>query len=196
LGIDAYLGAFRGDREVHAARARLAERLLDLYRRHETPAWPWFEDRATYCNARLPQALLLSGWRMEDAAMKAAGLRSLEWLSSIQRSPDGYFVPIGSNGFFPRGGHRAEFDQQPVEACSMVAACVLAQRVTGEARWGAEARRCFDWFLGQNVLQQPLYDAATGGCRDGLHPDRPNENQGAESTLSFLLALLDIRGAP
>ena len=195
LGIDEYLRAFQGESRVQAIRNQLAERLLDLYRRASRPTWPWFEERATYCNARLSQALLVSGALMERDEMKAAGLASLEWLASVQRSPDGYFAPIGSNGFYEQGGTKAAFDQQPVEAHSMVSACLLAQRVTGEGRWGAEARRAFNWFLGQNQLQQSLYDPATGGCRDGLHADRPNENQGAESTLSFLLALVEMRSA-
>src|SRR5207249_4962124 len=101
---------------------------------------------------------------------------------------------IGSNGFYPRGGTKADFDQQPLEACAMVSACLEAQRVTGDERWREHARRAFGWFLGQNPLQQSLYDASTGGCRDGLHADRANENQGAESTLSFQLALLEMRG--
>jgi hypothetical protein len=127
--------------------------------------------------------------------MTTAGSRSLEWLAEIQLSEDGYFAPIGSNGFYERGGRRASFDQQPVEAYAMVSACLEAERVTGDARWAEHARRAFSWFLGQNHLQRSLYDAATGGCRDGLHADRPNENQGAESTLSFLLALLEMRAS-
>ena len=127
--------------------------------------------------------------------MTAAGTSSLAWLASIQCSEDGYFAPIGSNGFFRRGGRKALFDQQPLEACAMVSACLEAGRVTGEARWTEHARRAFGWFLGRNHLQASLYDAATGGCRDGLHTERVNENQGAESTLSFLLALCEMRSA-
>ncbi len=193
LGIDEYLRAFQGDSNVQAMRRAVAERLFDLYQRSSTPDWPWFEERVTYCNARLPQALLVSGAWMEREDLTRAGLRSLEWLVSIQRSAEGYFAPIGSNGFYRRGATRAWFDQQPVEACAMVAACLEAHRLTGDASWAAEARRAFDWFLGQNQLQHALYDASTGGCRDGLHADRINENQGAESTLSFLLALADMR---
>jgi glycosyltransferase involved in cell wall biosynthesis len=197
LGIDEYLGAFRGDTEIQAMRSLLLNRLYALHQHVSTPDWPWFEDRLTYCNARLSQALLLGGWRRGRADMVAAALRSLEWLAEIQTSQAGdwYFTPIGSNGFFERGQTRATFDQQPVEACAMVSACLLAQRVTGEPSWALEARRAFNWFTGQNQLQCSLYDAATGGCRDGLHPDRPNENQGAESTLSFLTALLEMRAA-
>jgi glycosyltransferase involved in cell wall biosynthesis len=197
LGIDEYLRPHQGESEIQAVGEHLARRLLDLYRRASSPAWPWFEERATYCNARLSQALIVSGWRMEHDKMTAAGLRSLQWLAEVQRSPSGdeCFTPIGSNGFYERGGTKAEFDQQPVEACAMVSACLAAQRVTGGGPWALHARRAFNWFLGQNQLHQPLYDAATGGCRDGLHADRPNENQGAESTLSFLLALVAMRSA-
>lgn len=195
LGIDEYLRAFQGDRTVQAVRQDLAGRLFEMHRRVASPAWPWFEDRLTYCNARLSQALVASGARMEHEEMTAAGLRSLEWLVTLQTSDEGCIVPIGSNGFYVRGGERARFDQQPVEASTLVSACLEAHRVTGSAVWAEHARRAFDWFLGHNVLQRPLYDPATGGCRDGVHPDRLNENQGAESTLSFLLALLEMRAA-
>jgi len=195
LGIDEYLRAFEGDSNVQAVRTLLAQRLLDLFRRSSGSKWPWFEDRVTYSNARLPQALIVSGAWMEDEEMTDAGTRSLQWLADIQCSEDGYFSPIGSNGFYRRGAPKALFDQQPVEACAMVSACLQAARLTGEGRWVQHARRAFGWFLGQNHLQQSLYDATTGGCRDGLHADRVNENQGAESTLSFLLALAEMRSA-
>ena len=195
LGIDEYLRAFRGDNTVQSMRRTLAERLLDLFRRTCARDWPWFEDRLTYSNARLAQALLVSGARMERAEMTAAGTTSLAWLAAIQCSEDGCFAPIGSNGHYERGGRKALFDQQPLEACAMISACLEAGRVTGEARWKEHARRAFGWFVGQNHLQQSLYDPGTGGCRDGLHADRVNENQGAESTLSFLLALCDMQSA-
>lgn len=195
LGIAEYLRERGDETYVQSMRRLLAERLLHLYRDVSTSTWPWFEDRATYCNARLSQALIISGMALGDADMMDAGVRSLEWLSTTQCTDDGYFAPIGSNGFFPRGGRKAAFDQQPVEACAMVSASLDAARATGDARWPADARRAFTWFLGQNQLQRPLYNAATGGCRDGLHADRANENQGAESTLSFLQALLEMRAA-
>jgi glycosyltransferase involved in cell wall biosynthesis len=194
LGIDEYLRAFQGDRDVRAHRHDVAERLRGLFHRTRLPEWPWFEDRLTYCNARLSQALIVSGARMEDREMVAAGTQSLDWLASIQSSKDeGYFAPISSTGLGRQDAAGVAFDQQPIEACAMVSACLEAQRVTGDACWGVHARRAFGWFIGQNHLQHSLYDPATGGCRDGLHADRPNENQGAESTLSFLLALLDMR---
>lgn len=193
LGIEKYLQAFEGDRNVQAAGIGLAERLLGLFRRTDQPDWPWCENRVTYCNARLPQALIASGAWIGDEGMTAAGLQSLEWLMTIQRTPDGYFAPVGTNGFFDRGMTAAVFDQQPVEACATVSACMQAFRVTGDHRWTEHARRAFTWFLGQNQLQQALYDPLSGGCRDALHADRINQNEGAESTLSFLLALTDMR---
>jgi glycosyltransferase involved in cell wall biosynthesis len=195
LGIDEYLRAFQGDSSVQSVRKTLAQRLLDLFLHTRAADWPWFEDRLTYSNARLPQALLVSGSRMENEEMVGAATCSLAWLASIQRSKDGLFAPIGSNGFYRRGGRKALFDQQPVEACAMISACLAAGRLTGDAVWTDHARCAFGWFFGQNHLQQSLYDAGTGGCRDGLHADRVNENQGAESTLSFLLALAEMRSA-
>ena len=128
--------------------------------------------------------------------MIEAGMDSLKWLVAEQHRDDKeIFVPIGSNGFFIEGNEKARFDQQPVEACATVSACLEVYRLTEESQWLEEARRVFGWFLGKNDLQIPLYDVMTGGCRDGLHPDRVNENQGAESTLSFLMALLEMQTA-
>ncbi|MGA2450759.1 MAG: glycosyltransferase family 4 protein [Polyangiaceae bacterium] len=195
LGIDEYVRAFQGDRGVQAVRKALSERLLDLQRRAGDPEWPWFEDRVTYCNARLPQALLVSGAHMGNEEMVSTALRSLEWLTTLQSTEDGSFAPIGTNGFFVRGQEKALFDQQPVDACAMVSACLDAHRVTGHVSWAHRARHAFEWFLGFNVLKESLYDPSTGGCRDGLHADRVNQNQGAESTLSFLMALVEMRTA-
>jgi glycosyltransferase involved in cell wall biosynthesis len=193
LGIEQYLHAFEGDRNVQASGRAIADRLLSLFKRTDHPEWPWFENSVTYCNARLPQALIATASWTGDAEMSATGLRSLQWLTTIQRTAEGYFAPVGTNGFFERGATAAVFDQQPVDACATVSACMHAFRTTGDQRWADQARRAFTWFLGQNQLHQALYDPLSGGCRDALHADRLNENQGAESTLSFLLALMDMR---
>jgi glycosyltransferase involved in cell wall biosynthesis len=193
LGIEEYLRAFQGDSTVEGLRADLATRLFGLFQRTSAPDWSWFEDSVTYCNARLSQALIVSGTRMHRTEIAEAGLRSLDWLVSLQVSPEGDFAPIGSNGFLSRGSVAAAFDQQPVEACTVTSACLTAYGISGDARWMEKGTRAFDWFLGQNNLQQWLYDASTGGCRDGLHVDRPNRNQGAEATLSFLMALCEMR---
>jgi hypothetical protein len=127
-------------------------------------------------------------------AMKI-GLKSLHWLASLQRTQAGHFRPIGSDGFYVKGGARADFDQQPVEAQAMVSACLEAFRATEDDKWSSEARRAFEWFLGRNDLGLPLYDSSTGGCCDGLHSDSVNQNQGAESSLAFHLALAEMKDA-
>jgi glycosyltransferase involved in cell wall biosynthesis len=193
LGIDEYLRAFEGDRSVQALRTTLAERLLQLLATSRRPDWPWFEDRLTYANAQLPHALLVSGARLQRDDMVASGLTSLEWLVATHITAQGHFTPVGTNGFHVRDQPRADFDQQPIEASTVIAACLDAARVADEAQWRGRARRTFDWFLGENALGYWLYDTSTGGCRDGLHADRVNENQGAESTLAFQLALVDMR---
>ncbi len=196
LGLQAYLDWFPGDRVMQGLRNTLANRLLDIYDRCRSDSWHWFEESLSYSNARLPQALILTGWRSNNKRMVEAGIEALEWLVAAQHGGDGEtFVPIGSNGFFAQGTDKARFDQQPVEACATVSACQEVFRLTGDGRWQAEARRAFRWFLGRNDLLAPLYDPITGGCRDGLHPDRVNENQGAESTISYLMALLDMQAA-
>jgi len=194
LGMQGYLDWFPGDRVVQGMRNQLANRLLHAYESNHSAGWHWFEKSLSYSNARLPQALLLAGWRSENTKMIEAGCESLRWLLNEQHWSDNHvFVPIGSNGFYAEGEDKARFDQQPVEACATIAACLQAQQITGNTFWQEEAWCAFRWFLGENDLQVPLYDATTGGCRDGLHPDRVNENQGAESTLSFLMALQDMK---
>lgn len=194
LGLQEYLDSFPGDRAALGASDALANRLLSAYRANHTSDWNWFERSLAYSNARIPQALMRAGKRAANEEMVSTGLSTLDWLVTIQRCEvKGHFVPIGSHGFYSRGTEKARFDQQPVEACAAVAACLQALRATGEERWRKEAWSALNWFLGENDLQIALYDPATGGCRDGLHPDRANENQGAESTLSFLMALLEMR---
>jgi len=193
IGISEYTQKYSGDRMANQVSEELAGRLLRSYQIHRSDEWQWFERKLTYCNAALSHALLICGRSIPNAAMLDAGLESLNWLAALQRAPEGHFVPIGSNGFYESGKERARFDQQPVEAQTMVSACIEAFRITGERRWNKEARRAFEWFLGRNDLKLSLYDPTTGGCRDGLHPDRPNENQGAESTLAFLQSLLELR---
>jgi len=194
LGLEEYLDSFPGDRAALTAADALANRLFNLYRANNSAGWHWFEGVLAYSNARLPQALLRSGLRSSNKEIIAAGLEALDWLATIQRCEvKGHFVPIGSQGFYSKKTPKARFDQQPIEACAAVSACLQANRATGQSKWRKEAWSAFNWFLGDNDLQITLYDPVTGGCRDGLHPDRVNENQGAESTLSFLMALLEMR---
>lgn len=195
LGIHEFLSARPENDQVCDAGEFFKERLIDLWMRCATEDWPWFEASVTYENARLCQALLQCGQRIPSSKALEIGLTSLNWLASLQTTRQGHFRPIGSNGFYVRGGNRAEFDQQPVEAQAMVSACLEAFRATEDTAWLREAKRAFDWFLGRNDLGLPLYDAATGGCGDGLHADRVNENQGAESSLAFHLALVEMKAA-
>ncbi len=195
IGIHEYLRRFEGDRKASQVREELANRLWAMYKSNRTDEWRWYEDVLTYCNAALSHALIMSGKWIPDTGMMEAGFESLRWLADLQRADNdgGHFVPIGSNGFYKKGGERVRFDQQPVEAQAMVSACLEAYKITGDKSWHKEARRAFEWFLGRNDLDIPIYDPTTGGCRDGLHPDRLNENQGAESTLAFLQALMELR---
>jgi hypothetical protein len=197
LGIQEYLDSYSGDRDAQKIRSVLGTRLLEMYEAIRRPDWKWFEDVLAYGNARLPQAMLLVGSADSDDRMVSAGLEALDWLLTTQHcETNGHFVPIGSQGFYRQGGEKARFDQQPLEAAGAVSACLQAYRITGDSRWRSQAWSAFNWFLGDNDLQLPLYDSSTGGCRDGLHPDRANENQGAESTLSFLMALLEMNSLP
>ncbi len=195
LGIHEYLRHFPGDPNINAMRKTLTGKLVKLWNKCATENWPWFEPSVTYDNARMCQALILSGQWIPHTEALELGLKSLHWLVSIQNTQAGCFRPIGSNGFYQRGGARADFDQQPVEAQAMVSACHEAFRATQVEAWSVEAKRAFEWFLGRNDLGLPLYDFSTGGCSDGLHQDRVSENQGAESTLAFHLALAEMKYA-
>jgi glycosyltransferase involved in cell wall biosynthesis len=189
-GLHAYLRRFGGDTEVRRYRAMLSERLFEQFQRNLSDDWPWCESILSYANAKLPHVLLMSGKWMQRDDMIDLGKRTLNWLVETQTGSTNCFSPIGTNGWYPRGGQRARFDQQPIEAHAMVDACIEAYHVTREEYWIEQAQKAFYWFLGENDIRTPLYDFTTGGCRDGLHPHRVNENQGAESTLAWLMSLL------
>jgi hypothetical protein len=192
LGVHEYLRRMSGDRLAAQVRDELTVRLIDMYTTTATADWPWFEEIVSYDNAKLSHALILSGrWTANDVAL-GIGLKSLRWLCTVQTSPRGCFRPVGVHGFFRRGADRAAFDQQPLEAHATVSACIEAYQTTGDSEWLDRARWAFEWFLGRNDLGLPVYDASTGGCRDGLLEDRVNENQGAESTLAMLLSLAEM----
>lgn len=193
LGIHDYLRCLTGDRAVARAAHELAGRLAARFAESRRDDWTWFEDSLTYSNACLPHALLVAGESLGMPEYTEVGLTSLAWLSRVQRAATGHFASVGSNGFYVRGNTCARFDQQPIEAAVTVSACLTAQRITGEAHWQREAERAFEWFLGRNDLGLPVCDLRSGGCHDGLCPDHVNANQGAESTLAFLLALVQMR---
>ena len=194
LGLHGYCPAYPRDAEAGRLRRDLAERLYQHLLTYETPDWVWFENRLSYDNARLCEALIVTGRALGVQHWVAAGLRSLHWLLAVQTAPSGHFRPVGSEGFL--SGTRQPpmpFDQQPVEACATIAACLAAMDTEPAPGWRTEAQRAFAWFTGTNDLGIPLVDTHNGSCRDGLHPDRANENRGAESLLAYILSLSDMR---
>lgn len=193
IGIHEYLRRLSGDSMVNQTRDTLTSRLMELFEAHAKPDWCWFEDELSYDNAKLSHAMILTGQATGQPIVLDRGLQTLRWLTELQTSEKGHFRPIGSNGFYRRGGTRASFDQQPIEAQATVSACLEAYRATSDFWWYEHAQRAFDWFTGWNDLGLELYSPETGGCRDGLHVDRINRNQGAESTLAFLLSVAEMR---
>jgi hypothetical protein len=174
-------------------RQLLVDKLMSIMSSVATKDWMWFEEGLAYDNARLPQALIVTGGALDAPHYVAAGLRSLRWLMTLQTSGTGAFRPVGSESFGAKRTQPRPFDQQPLEAAATIAACFAAWRADGDLAWKADAERAFDWFLGGNDLSLPLIDLETGSCRDGLHPDRANQNRGGESVVSYLLGLADIR---
>ncbi|MFL6814847.1 MAG: glycosyltransferase family 4 protein [Bradyrhizobium sp.] len=193
LGLDAYCAVAPEDIQAREARHSLADRLISCLEKVETPDWVWFEEGLAYDNARLPQALLLTGMATQTPEYVHAGLRSLRWLMRQQTTSGGHFRPVGTAGFGELRQHPRPFDQQPVEATATIAACLTAWRADADAEWKTTATRAFGWFLGSNDLALALADPHTGSCRDGLHPDRANENCGGESVVCYLLGLAEIR---
>jgi glycosyltransferase involved in cell wall biosynthesis len=194
LGIDAYITCHANDPSCERMRGILAEKLLVALRAVETSdEWVWFEDQLAYDNARLPQALIATGVATKNQDLIDAGMRALRWLMTIQSSPNGNFRPVGTESFGNARRHPLAFDQQPVEAAATISACLAAWNVTHDPEWASGATSAFAWFLGQNDLSTPLADPETGSCRDGLHRDRVNENRGAESVLSYLLGVVEMR---
>jgi glycosyltransferase involved in cell wall biosynthesis len=193
LGLGAYCAAAPDNLHAREVRHSIADRLMSILASVETPQWVWFEEGLAYDNARLPQALMMTGMATQTPGYVDAGLRSLRWLMTQQTTSAGHFRPVGTAGFGERRQHPRAFDQQPLEATATIAACLTAWRADGDAEWKAIATRAFGWFLGSNDLSVALVDLHTGSCRDGLHPDRANENRGGESVVSYLLGLAEIR---
>ncbi len=193
LGLDVYCALVAGDVVAHGLRKLLADRLIGLIGVAETKDWIWFEDVLAYDNARLSQALIQTGLTTHTPLYVKEGLRSLRWLMSLQTASSGTFRPVGTKSFGRFREKPEMFDQQPVEAAATISACFAAWRADDGAEWPAAGMRALNWFLGENDLQTALIDPDTGSCSDGLHPDRRNENNGAESVLSYLLGLEEMR---
>jgi glycosyltransferase involved in cell wall biosynthesis len=190
MGIHAYLRRYSGDAYARRVREALARKLYEAFTAHGTADWPWCEETVTYDNGALARALLQCGRALPEQAILDKGLAVLEWLLKLQTDEHGRLSLIGNQGWYPRGGESAKFDQQPVDAMGLVVACCEAFRATKEPLWWQRATNCFEWFLGRNILNAPLYDSATGGCCDGLNSSGPNQNQGAESTLAWMISLI------
>jgi hypothetical protein len=193
IGIHECRARLNSDRLAKDVRGEMTGRLATIFDKVSQPGWTWFEESLTYDNAKLAHALIVSGRDTGQKSVYERGIQALRWLVGVQTSRYGQLRPIGSNGFYQRNGARADFDQQPIEAQTTVSACLEAYRATADLWWYEQAQRAFDWFLGWNDLGLELYAPRTGGCRDGLHADRSNENQGAESMLAFLLSLAEMR---
>lgn len=166
---------------------RLCRSLSDTYLHHREGEWKWFEDSVTYCGGILPLSLLCCG--QEEELFLSIGLESLDFLLAHEFR-NGIFLPVGCKEWFPKGGFPALYDEQPVEACNLMAACLKAYRLTEESVYRDAARSCFRWYLGQNIAGVPMIYPQTGGCFDGITPTGINRNQGAESIVCWLLAAL------
>jgi glycosyltransferase involved in cell wall biosynthesis len=192
IGAQEYQRRFPGDRSARNSMEVLSTKLMKLYDENCSAEWKWFEPVLSYCNAGIPRALIASGRGLANEKMLECGIESLNWLITVQTSSRGHFQPVGTDKIFKRGSSKPLFDQQPIEAYSTVSACLEAYITTKDKRWYNEAEKAFQWFLGTNDLGIPLYDPVNGGCYDGLHVDRVNRNQGAESTIAFLLSLYEM----
>lgn len=187
-----YQKRFPVDRFARNSLEVLSTKLLKLHDENSSAEWKWCEPVLSYCNAKIPRALIVSGRCLANEKMLQAGIDSLNWLTAMQTSSRGHFQPVGSDKIFERGSSKPVFDQQPIEAYSTISACLEAYLTTKDKHWYNEAEKAFHWFLGTNDLGIQLYEPANGGCYDGLHVDRVNRNQGAESTIAFLLSLYEM----
>ena len=175
--------------------ARLAGRLCRRYRQEATADWRWFEPALTYDNALLPLALWRAHALTADAESREVARESLDFLEATCFVNDS-LVLVGNAGWQVRGGPRPDADEQPIDAAAFVLAFRGAYLVTRDHRYLRRMRASFAWFLGANRLGAAVYDSATAGCRDGLGERAPNLNQGAESTVSFLLSLIEMLELP
>jgi glycosyltransferase involved in cell wall biosynthesis len=193
LGLGAILSTGGAHPDLLRMQKALADKLQLIFEAVETPDWVWFEEGLSYDNARLCQAMIVTGLALENERYVQTGLSSLRWLARMQTTATGYFRPIGSDSFGDLRKAPKHFDQQPLEAAAMISACAAAFQADGEPHWDVEAMRAFNWFMGKNDLGLALVDVAHGSCCDGLHPDRKNENRGGESVVSYVVALFEIR---
>lgn len=190
MGCIFYLDRFSGAREVRRFCRNFAERLSELYKENADESWKWVEPIATYSNGRLPQALLAAGKFFKNKEYIFQGLECLNWLYDVQYDRDNKHISlIGNNGWLVKGKEKTKYDQQPVEIPALIDACYQSFQITHDKEWITKISVIFSWFLGNNDRHEHLYDYITGGCFDGLSSSVTNQNQGAESTISWLLSL-------
>jgi glycosyltransferase involved in cell wall biosynthesis len=192
LGLQAYLSIYGGDSSARKIRDDLARKIYEIFKNNASDDWTWCENTATYANAILPHALIVAGKWIPNQEMYDTGIKALKWLLKVQTAPDGHLSIIGNNGWLDKNGNRSMFDQQPIEIKGLINACLDVYIATGDKKWFEESERCLSWFLGQNDLQIPVCDYKTGGCGDGLERQGVNGNQGAESTLAWLISLINM----
>ncbi len=193
LGIDAYLRRFDGDRQAKSVGLSLAEKLKTYYEASATQDWPWFEPILSYDNARLSEAALKASRWQNDERLREIGLWSADFLfEKLFDKKRNCLWLVGNRGWWVQDTDPARFDQQPLDAAAMVALAIEAHRMEPQQKWVERARAAYEWFLGRNDLGLPLADPISGGCHDGLTPLGVNQNMGAESSLSWMLAQLDI----
>ena len=187
-GLAAYLKS-HSNPEARSALLHCADQNLLAFHQHSGQNWKWFDESMTYDSGRLPLSLLLVFQTTGDARIRDVGVASLDFLiATCFDAKSGQLSLVGNKGWFKKGGTPAKFDQQPIDAASMVEACVLAARITGKAEYAQRARTAFEWFLGNNARQAGLYDSQSAGCRDGLTVNGPNQNEGGESTIMYVIA--------
>ncbi len=190
LGCISYIDKFSGAIEIKKILNKLTQRLFEFYVNTKTDDWLWFENSLTYANARLPQALIIAGKSLNNKEYVTAGVESLEWLYNILQGKDKkYLSLIGNSGWLVKGETKSKYDQQPVEIPGLIDACYEAFLVTNDDMWISHIGTAFSWFLGNNDRQEPMIDFTSGGCYDGLTSTKVNDNQGAESALSWLMSL-------
>lgn len=190
LGISHYLSLHPSPKYKTLLR-KIADSLVRSFERASSPDWQWFEDMLSYSNGKLPEALLAAYRITGTRTYLEAAEKNLAFLIKVSFEPD-CLSPVGQRGWYQRSGKRARFDQQPEEVSSLIEALALAYRITQKKAYRKRAKEAFQWFLGRNHLNQVVYDEATGGCHDGIGKNSLNMNQGAESTISYLLARLSI----
>jgi hypothetical protein len=195
LGLSQYYRAFPKNQTLSKSIVELVEQLLMLYKKNSSVKWRWFEGYLTYCNGRLPQALFEAYECVKDEDYLQVGKDSFNFILKVQINK-GIFMPIGNNGWYRKDGLRATYDQQSVEASCMAETALAAFKATHDSNFRTAAGTIFGWYFGKNTMGLWVYESDTGSCYDGITPEGLNLNQGAEATITYLLARLEFEATP